>query len=73
MQGILVRGKTGGTEAGDYGKINRMNGAGMGNVNDAVASKILVITRYIRKYFSDISNYEGEELNIVKEWDNSVR
>lgn len=42
------------------------------NINDAVATKVLVITRHIREYFSCVRDYDGEEFNIVNDWDNNA-
>lgn len=44
----------------------------LSNINDAVADKVLVIARHNREYFVNERNYEGEELDIIVEWDNNA-
>lgn len=43
----------------------------LGNINAAVAEKVVVITRHNRQYFVNIHQYRGNAFDIVRRWENN--
>lgn len=44
----------------------------LNNINDAVADKVIAITRYNREHYENVRIYNGNAIDIVEEWDNNI-
>ncbi len=44
----------------------------LNNINNAVADKVLMITRHLREHHSNINTYNGNAIEIVKKWDDGA-
>lgn len=44
----------------------------LGNINSAVADKVLIITRHVDEYFRTVINYDMERFDVVETWDNNM-